>query len=198
MNLLQMQNYLLNNFNQNGYYLGNPNNLQFHAVQMNVQCQLNANINVSFPGYKSVGNTYDYLVELNKNGMLWKVSHEDIMRDIYMVVSQNNQLGPIIEQLLSDISRYWENINVNNYSRLVFPNFSVEEFIECICYISTQEEINYPRSKGYDGYMRPFYSYLEAVYSAYNQPLVTINNAITRCNAKKRFTPIQGIPYGNI
>lgn len=198
MNLDQMQSYLMGIFNQYSYNPRGGNVGPLHVNQVPVQCIFNASIEISFPGYKSFSGRHDYLVKLNQNGNLWNVSHDDIMDEIYATVSQNPALGTIVESLLSDISHNWENINLNNYSSLSFPNLSLDEFVECICYISVQEEINYPTVKGYDGYKRPFYSYLEAVYSAYSNPIVSFSIAKSRCNSNYRFNPIEGIPYNII
>ncbi|MFR7880672.1 MAG: hypothetical protein ACLU5J_03735 [Christensenellales bacterium] len=46
-------------------------------------------------------------------------------------------------------------------------------------------EINYPSGNGFDGYRRPFYSYLEGINAASPNPSISINQTISRCNAKR-------------
>lgn len=194
MNLNEMRDYLMELFNYAGYIpseIVNSNQLLTNEVQVSVAFP--ADIVIAFPGYKSIrGNTYDYRVSLD--GVA--VSHEDVMNEIYHYVNTSPENSQLMEALLSDISRNWENINLENYNQLQFPDYTLGEFVECICYISAQEEINYPSQRGYDGYKRPFYSYLEAIYAANGSNRVTYDLAVARCRAKKqRFIPLVGIPY---
>ena len=195
MNRMQMQQNLINTFHQHNYYPANINQIPRITLQMPVVH--NANITVSFPGYKSRGrNSYDYLVQLNGAS----VAHLDIMHEIYGQIINNPGDAQVMENLLIDISNNWENINLAPYRGLNFTFCTLEGFVECICYISIQEEINYPSTSGYDGYKRPFYSYLEALYSAiYNNPAM-FQASLARCKANARLVwlPDPNIPYASI
>jgi len=192
MNLIQMQNYLVLQFKKNSYIYNNANNIPNHTLRIrNAPVVLNANITISYPGTKK---GYDYLVLLNTN---WAVSHEDIMNEIVQAINKHNVPFSAIENLLIDISYNWENVNIMNYQNITFDRMTLSEFIETICYISTQEEMNYPREKNYDGYKRPFYSYLEALYST--TKVLTLTKAIIRCKTNSRFSfDYPSIPYKNI
>ena len=196
MTLNQMINYLTNLFAYCSYVptnVTNRNQLYSNSVQVPVTHA--ASIVITFPGYKSIrGNTYDYVVSLNGKN----IAHADIMDEIYNQIILSPMNANLMENLLADVSNNWENICLSNYQQLQFIRFTLEEFIECICYISVQEEINYPRQKNYDGYKRPFYSYLEAIYAANGSNLVTYSLALSRCNGTKRFAPLAGIPYNII
>ncbi len=192
-----MLNYLLELFNYCGYIPSKiVNNSQLLTNEVRVPVNFPSEIVIAFPGYKSIrGNTYDYRVSLN--GIA--ISHENIMNEIYHHVKMSPENYHLMEALLRDISQNWENINLNKYSQLQFVDYTLGDFVECICYISVQEEINYPRQRGYDGYKRPFYSYLEAIYAANGSNCVSYEEAIARCRAKKqRFQPLPGIPYSII
>lgn len=190
-----MEKYLKNIFLQNNYYPGNI--YQISQKTFIVPVVYNAHITVSFPGYKtSHRNSYDYKVELNGRG----VTHIDIMNEIYNQILRSPGDAQLMESLLIDIANNWESINLAPYRCLNFTFCTLEEFVECICYISVQEEINYSRQKGYDGYKRPFYSYLEALYSAiYNNPTM-FQTSQARCKANVRFVwlPDPNIPYAAI
>lgn len=186
---------LINIFHQNNYYPANINQITRMTLPMPVV--YNANITVSFPGYKTRGrNSYDYLVQLN--GV--SVAHIDIMNEIYNQIMMNPGDAQLMENLLIDIANNWEDLDLMPYRGLIFTFCTLEEFVECICYISIQEEINYPSSSGYDGYKRPFYSYLEALDAAINRNAGMFQIAIARCTSTKRFVPLPNpnIRYGAI
>ncbi len=182
------------------YYNYDPkhitNRSQLYTSSIQVPTVHHANIIIDFPGYKSIrGSTYDYCVRLN--GIA--VSHEDILNEIYHHICMAPENSRLMETLLHDVSQNWENVNLDLYQQLQFVDYTLEEFVESVCYISVQEEINYPREKRYDGYKRPFYSYLEAIYAANGSNLVTYDYAAARCRAKNwRFVPLPGIPYSII
>lgn len=188
MTLLEMKDYILKTIYD--YDLIHCNK---HQYEVYVKTYFDVKLSISFPGYKTNRDKVDFLVKL---GGLRKVSHEEIFNDLYNLVCKNNELFKGVESFLMDISYYWENIDIKKYSFLNFDNFRLEELIECICYISIQEEINYPSEKGFDGYKRPFYSYLEAIYSANNPNTISYDIARERLLSNKRINlNIFDIPY---
>lgn len=190
-----MQQNLINTFHQHNYFPANINQIARMTLQMPVVH--NAYITVSFPGYKARGrNSYDYLVQLN--GV--SVSHTDIMDEIYGQITNGLGNPQLMETLLIDIANNWEDIDLAPYRALNFTYCTLEEFVECICYISIQEEINYPSTAGYDGYRRPFYSYLEALDAAINRNAGMYQTAVARCTSTRRFVPLPNtnIKYGAI
>ncbi len=159
----------------------------------------NVSLHIKFPGYKATANKPDYLVQLDKNGTSTNVSHEDIMCDLYdYVMMAPVANGHLAILLLSEIYSNWEDFDTSKFQPIKFNNFTLEEIIECICYISIQEEINYPQQKGYSGCKRPFYSYIEAIYAGNGSNLITMADAIHRCNSKLRFSPIPRIKYHDV
>lgn len=188
MTRLEMKKYIVETLY--GYDLIDCN---FHKYEVIVNTRFNVNLSIAFPGYKTNNDKVDFLVKLNGSR---KVSHEEIFNDLYNFVCINKELFGIIESLLIDISYNWEDVDINKYIDLNFANFTIEELIECICYIAIQEEINYPSRNGYDGYKRPFYFYLEAIYSAISPNTISYHTAHKRLLSNRRINlKIYDIPY---
>lgn len=185
MDLKHMVDYL------NLYFKNNQIYNDLHSNMFKPQMLYDVNLRILFPGYKSTPFHVDYLVQLNG----CNISHDEIMEELYNYCCSNQNNINTIMELISDISHNWEEIDLNVYKIVEFEKYSLEEFLETICYISAQEEINYPRNKGYEGYKRPFYSYLEAIYAAMNEPVISIEDAISRCKLKARFYPKPEIDY---
>lgn len=186
-----MQQYLIGVFQAYGYNPARVNRRQLHTTTVPVPVVHLTNLMISFPGYKSINNgCYDYLVQLHQ----YNVSHIDIMYEINGQIVRTPQDAQLMQDLLVDIAHNWEDINLALYRRLSFTYFTLEEFVECICYIAMQEEFNYPRPT-FIGYKRPFYSYLEALYAAINGSTQMFNSALIRVKAPGPFVYLPGIPY---
>lgn len=154
-----------------------------------------ASIYIEYPGYK---NIRDFVVKFsNNNYKNISIKHSHIVIELYNSVSANPRLFNDYYNFVIDVANNWEHIYLQNHPNIYFNNFTIGEVVEVMCYISTQEEINYPRVRGNDGYKRPFYSYLEGIYAAIASPTFTIQDAVDRCNAKVKFQilPNTNIPY---
>lgn len=189
MDLQQMINYVLrytNNF---------APNTRKYAYSQKVTTIFPANIFIMYPGKKQSG---DYLVRFTNNCFTnAPIEHTHIVKELYDMVLTNPNLIDDYYAFVIDVANNWEHINLQNHPNVYFNNFTNGEMVELMCYISAQEEINYPSSNGFDGYKRPFYSYLEGIYAAIAGPTFTLQAAIVRCNAKVRFQslPNTSIPY---
>ncbi|HAR57653.1 MAG TPA: hypothetical protein DCR62_02810 [Acholeplasmatales bacterium] len=173
-----------------------------HSHQQKMNTRFPANIWIEYPGYKTQGNICDFRVMFSSSVISYRaISHNEIINELYTSVKLNPNYFSDYYNFIIDIANNWEHINLANHSNISFINFTKEEIIEIICYISCQEEINYPSGNGFDGYRRPFYSYLEGINAASPNPSISINQTISRCNAKRRFLPFVSnaiIPYSQI
>ena len=159
-------------------------------------------IRICFPGYKATATKPDYLVQLCRDGVYHSVSHDEIMRDLYdYVIEVPDVNGPKAEQFICSIYRNWENaetsVALEDYH---FNHFTPEEMIDSICYIAIQEEINYPQGppKYYYGSRRPFLAYQEAITAAMKPRVISLEDAIERCNSRRRFEPIDNVSYSGL
>lgn len=192
MDLQQMMNYIQGYTNT-----VTPNTIRYFYSQQ-VHTIFPANICIEYPGKKQSG---DYLVKFtNSNFNYQAIFHSDIVEELFDMVVANPNLINDYYDFVIDVANNWEHINLQNHPNICFNNFTNGEMVELMCYISAQEEINYPRTKGYDGYKRPFYSYLEGIYAAIAGPTFTLQDAIDRCEAQVRFQslPNTSIPYHSI
>lgn len=189
MDLQQMMNYI------QGYTNTVTPNTNVYSNIQQMPTMFPANIWIEYPGYK---NIRDFVVKFSNNNFTnVPIKHSDIVSELYYMVSANPNMINKYYDFVIDVANNWEHINLQNHPNIYFNNFTTEEVVEIMCYISTQEEINYPRTNGYDGYKRPFYSYLEGIYAAIAGPSFPLQAAILRCNAKVRFQQLQNasIPY---
>lgn len=201
MNLYEMKNYLIKRFEETGYVPGFPSGV--HKMTFMPDTVHKANIGIFYPGYKNTSGvkSYDYCVKFHASkydSQFEPVTHEKIMENFAAVVYNNPSLTNLAIDLLCDISHSWENVQIEKYNELEFPDFTVGELIECICYIAVQEEINYPQEKNFLGYKRPFYSYLESIYASNGSGIIDFAVAIKRCNSNRRFVGLSNINYSII
>lgn len=189
MDLQQMMNYI------QGYTNTVTPNTRRYSYSQHVHTIFPANICIKYPGRKQSG---DYLVKITNSNFNDKaIFHSDIVEELFDMVVANPNLINDYYDFVIDVANSWEHINLQNHPNVYFNNFTNGEMVELMCYISTQEEINYPSTKGYDGYKRPFYSYLEGIYAAIAGPTFPLQAAIVRCKAKVKFQQLQNasIPY---
>ena len=189
MDLQQMMNYIKRYTNT-----VTPNTNNYSKIQQ-MPTVFPANIWIEYPGYK---NIRDFVVKFSNNNFTnVPIKHSYIVSELYNIVIANPNLINDYYDFVIDVANNWEHINLYQHPNVFFNNFTNEEMVELMCYISAQEEINYPRTKGYDGYKRPFYSYLEGIYAAIAGPTFTLQDAIDRCEAPVRFQslPNTSIPY---
>lgn len=173
----------------------NTNN---YSYSQQMQTIFPANIWIEYPGYK---NIHDFVVKFSNNNFFnMPIKHSHIVKELYDSVLANPHLINDYYNFVIDVANNWEHVNLLNHPNIYFNNFTTGEVVEVMCYISAQEEINYPRLRGKDGYKRPFYSYLEGIYAAIASPTFTLQAAIARCNARVRFQGLQNtnIPYNLI
>ena len=86
---------------------------------------------------------------------------------------------------------------INNFLSDVYTNATnteyhdnTLEYMKHLLYWTTlQEEINYPRSKGFSGIKLPFCRYYEAIYSTQPNPGFSIADVERRCNNHNQTGP---------
>lgn len=127
-----------------------------------------AGITVNYPGRKKPG---DYRLEFNNRVA---PTHADICLNLYNLITYNNYTFNIMNNFLSDI--------YNNGTNTTYCDATLEELKHIIYWITLQEEINYPRSKGYAGINLAFCRFFEAIYSTLPTSNITINQVQVRCN----------------
>lgn len=101
-------------------------------------------------------------------------THAQMSRRLYNLINGNNYSYQQLKHLLSDIH--------SNGTNTDYIDLNLKYLQHLIYWITLQEEINFPRSKGKSGINLAFCRYLEAIYSS--QPLsnFTIEDVEARCN----------------
>lgn len=151
-------------------------------------------LTLNFPGMKP--SPYDYRLELDGKAL----THKDIVYTIYNFIARDPSslfdnsefitdfLENIFKQGLNFRPKHQCNIDVmmENDRGSVFRTLTVEEFKHLIYWLVLQEDINYPRSKGYFGVKLPFYRYIEAAIAANHPDLLTLEEVIENTDFEGR------------
>lgn len=125
-------------------------------------------ITINYPGYKRRG---DYKLTVNGGRA---PRHQDICLDLYNLINQGNYNFQTLQDFLSDVYLNGTNTNYND------PY--LKQLQHLIYWITLQEEINYPRSKGFAGINLAFCRFYEAIYATHNTNTITLQNVQNRCN----------------
>lgn len=141
-------------------------------------------ITIFYPGFKKPG---DYRLEFN-NGKVPK--YADICLQLYNLATENYFSFKEMIDFLNDI--------YNNGTNTTYKNHELENLKHLVYWITLQEEINYPRNKGYAGINLAFCRFFEAVYASKDTNTITIDDVIDRCNnhgkKKPNLYPIKDKP----
>ncbi|RHW55592.1 hypothetical protein DZC34_19455 [Clostridium botulinum] len=125
-------------------------------------------IKINYPGRK---NTGDYCLTV-KGGQT--PTHESICKHLYYLIKNGNYNFNALNSFLSD---FYSNGTNTNYTDKTL------KYLQYLIYwVTLQEEINYPRNKGFAGINIAFCRFFEAIYCT--QPLSNFNikTIQMRCN----------------
>jgi len=131
-------------------------------------------ITIKYPGYKQLGD-YRLLVDGGAP------THADISEDLYNMVIDNEYSYNELKDFLTDI--------YDNGTNTEYNDETLDYLQSLIYWITLQEEINYPRTKGYAGINLPFCRYFEAIYSSLSISNFDISEVKRRCNNHGGFKP---------
>jgi hypothetical protein len=142
----------------------NDNNGYFQAYR---------DIIVNYPGSKKPG---DYRIEVNGRAP----THSQICRQLYKLIRADDITYIAVYKML--VTTYCS--GTHNLAH----NLKIRYLQNLIYWITLQEEINYPREKGYAGINLAFCRFFEAIY-AINTDRFTINDVCNRCANNGRQKP---------
>jgi len=169
----------------------------------------NVNLQLSYPGKKTAIKkdrlVYDYLVSLNNH----HISYIEIIIFLHFKARQLPTKVPLIYDLLSNIAHYGYNIDYKKYSSLngrpTIPSdsdyakylskdnqldFSVPELAFTLTLLGVEEDINYPRTKNFEGRQRAFDRYTEAI-----SPKHLLSEIIHRSCLRSKLTRFSNVKY---
>ena len=133
------------------------------------------NICINYPGRFKPG---DYRVTY-ENGIA--PTHAEIASMLSKLVTENSYTFQELKEFLDDV--------YTNGTNTIYDDTSLENLKHLIYWTTLQEEINYPRAKGYAGIKLPFCRYFEAIYSTLLNSPFTIDEVIRRCNNHNQSRP---------
>lgn len=123
---------------------------------------------IYYPGYKRKG---DYRLTVEGGNA---PRHETISRMLYDLINKNEYSFQQLKDFLIDI--YYNGTNTTYSS----PNL---QYLQNLIYwITLQEEINYPRNRGFAGINLAFCRFVEAIYSTQPYSNFNIRTVQLRCN----------------
>ena len=132
-------------------------------------------VGMEFPGYKTCypQGKYDYAVFVRKNNKEWKVSHKEIVRDLYRkaLLLKNSGKIDLLYDFIFNLSTLADKLNLSSYTEIDTlcnsqNGFQIEELKYIISLVALQEDINYPQQQGKLGRKMCFYKYCEAICCA--------------------------------
>lgn len=196
MNFTQMRKYLYDIFETNNYIERVKNNEVNSVKILLYRCVNGSEVWLIFPGYKrSISThtqTYDYRIDLIKDGKPLTLSHTNIIVDIYnKIINGGMDSFKLREELISlartgeyDLNNITNNLPYNpcpppqdllnraltahdakKYnSTYNLSDLTLEELFNSIKWIALQEDINYPIQNGREGRRMSFARYMETIY----------------------------------
>lgn len=126
------------------------------------------NIVINYPGYKKALG--DYQLEIVGDRV---PKHADICQRLYERIKGGSSTYEELNSLLFHVYHYGTTILSANEELKYLQNL--------IYWVTLQEEINYPRDKGYAGINLAFCRFFEAVYCT-KSDMFCINDVYVRCN----------------
>ena len=133
-------------------------------------------IDVHYPGYKK--NFGDYRLEIAGSG---PPSHAAICQKLYDEIKRGTYTFGQLDQLLKDVYA--------NGTRTQVEDERLRYYQNLIYWVTLQEEINFPRSKGCAGINLAYCRYYEAIYCAVHDG-VTIVDVMERCRNHGSSRPV--------
>lgn len=128
-------------------------------------------ITINYPGRKQSG---DYRLSLASA----TPTHGYIARTLYSLINNGNFSFDALKKFLSDI--------YTNGTATPYKDSQLEYLKHLIFWITLQEEINYPRIKGFAGINLAFCRFVEAIYSTLSTSSFDIETVTTRCHNNGR------------
>lgn len=188
MNYNKMNEMLQKEFNKA------PTNLERHSKTISLCDEIN--LTLTYPGYKTTSGKMDFKILLNGCA----VSHEDIIRDIWLKLDDGIK-PDVLRSFLFDLATNGIISDKENYNSIDGRvGYSLDELLHTIAWIALQEDINYPMPR-YQGRKMPFYRYIEAIY-VYTNPENPFNfdkqTVLNRTNVKGKPPVPINIDYGVI
>lgn len=195
MNFLHASGYLTKIFEENSFAARVAAN-DIHSCLVPIQSLANdSKIHISFPGYKAKqtrwGMTYDYRVDLVKNGISTALSHANIITDIYNKITQGGMCPLRLKEVLIEVTQEGDiKLDAISAALTYSPtdpsptliervavahngktfnrtgnsfDLTLEELLASIKWIVLQEDINYPIARGLEGRKMPLARYIETI-----------------------------------
>ncbi len=123
---------------------------------------------INYPGYKRAG---DYRLTV-QGGTAPR--HATISNQLYNLINDNVYTFQQLRDFLIDI--YYNGTNTT------YDNANLQYLQHLIYWITLQEEINYPRRRGFAGINLAFCRFVEAIYSTQPNINFTIQTVQARCD----------------
>ena len=140
---------------------------------------------INYPGKKSSG---DYRLSLRDNTA---PKHAQISLRLHELITSGAHTFDELNNFLIDV--------YNNGTMTHYESESLEDLKHLIFWITLQEEINFPKSKGYASINFPYCRYYEAIYSTQSPFDLTIQAVQERCEnhggPKPDLLPIPNAPH---
>lgn len=133
-------------------------------------------ITINYPGYKKKG---DYRLTINEGQA---PTHSIICRHLYDLIENGDYSFNDLTQFLSDI--------YSNGTNTRYTDNNLEYLQNLIYWITLQEEINYPRSRGFAGINLAFCRFFEAIFCTQQLNDFNIQTVQMRCNNHGNNRPI--------
>lgn len=134
-----------------------------------------SDIVLNYPGRKNIG---DYQLSLTSGQV---PTHATICNTLYNFIKNDIYTYDKLLDFLIDV--------YSNGTSTPYKDTTLEYYKHLIYWITLQEEINYPRARGYAGINLAFCRFFEAIYCSQPSNIVTIASVVERCNNHGRNKP---------